>query len=915
MNISQDLNSTESLVLENGLRVLVIHKPEVDTCCVSVSCKAGHFFDPADCPGLAHLLEHMLFMGNDLIPEPNGINDLVEQAGGSINAWTGTEFANYHFQAHAQALPRLLPALAAMLGAPHFNQERIAAEIQSIDAEYHYKRKDDLRRLYQIHKETANPAHPFAKFSVGNELIFNQFPVSTLKEMLSNFHEQYYCAKNLTLCVYSPFSVSQLTPWFEGSFNLLDAGSAAGLELPPLYTADQLGTQINIEPLQAARRLIITFALPALHLDISSKPLDFISHVLGDEASGSLFAYLKANGWASNLIAGSGIEGQNFKDFNINLQLTESGLKHQNEIINAVFYVIEQLKQAATEEWRLQEKAKLNQLARQYDDSHKPLQAISELAELHQYFSWDDIAKACVSETLTQQSLCDALAYFTPANMRVKVIAQGVHTTKRCAYYDAAYAIEPYTAQQLTAWQTPSPVQAIFMSPPNPFIGDSYSLCKHEAQFALPQQIVSNKGFDFWFCQDHIFNVPKGDIFVSFDIPSLAQNIHQVAAKRLWLAALNDFLQGRFYRAEIAGLHYRIYGHQGGFSIHTRGFSAQQGQLLNHLIDAIKGFTPDPQTFKQVQLLQCQSLHNTLLNKPINRLFSRLSVLIQKNTHAPVEMLDAVQHCQFDDIQRLRDRAFDYYHVDGLIHGNWSSSAAQRIVDSVLTQTVSAKAPPLPRPVAKLPVGKTLYHEVACEHDDAAVVLYLQAPSNDIKDVAMCMVLEQMLAGSFFTTLRTEKQLGYIVGTGYVPHNQHPGIAFYIQSPNNAPQVLLDHISTFLQQQTSEKAFYEGYWPHIQRNLLKQLQDVDINQSMRSQNIWQSLGAKDPQLNTNQRLAQAIESMRFSDIERYATDMNLNQTFGQLVLYAPGKFKTMNVANDVFIPNIADFKSKVEFYL
>ncbi|HCV19404.1 MAG TPA: hypothetical protein DGF36_14910, partial [Alteromonas sp.] len=58
MNISQDLNSTESLVLENGLRVLVIHKPEVDTCCVSVSGKAGHFFDPTDCPGLAHLLEH-----------------------------------------------------------------------------------------------------------------------------------------------------------------------------------------------------------------------------------------------------------------------------------------------------------------------------------------------------------------------------------------------------------------------------------------------------------------------------------------------------------------------------------------------------------------------------------------------------------------------------------------------------------------------------------------------------------------------------------------------------------------------------------------------------------------------------------------------------------------------------------------
>ncbi|GGF71802.1 peptidase M16 [Alteromonas lipolytica] len=882
---------------------------------MSVSCKAGHFFDPDNCPGLAHLLEHMLFMGNDYYPDPNGINEAVEQGGGSINAWTGTEFANYHFQAHPQALPRLLPAFAAMLSTPHFKQERIAAEIQSIDAEYQYKRKDDLRRLYQIHKETANPDHPFAKFSVGNELIFSQFSVEALQNMLREFHQQLYCAKNLTLCIYSPFSTGQLLPWLKDSFGALASGNAAPLTLPSLYTPEQLGVQINIKPLQAARRLIVTFALPALHLKIDSKPLDFISHVLGDEGSGSLFAYLKAKGWASNLIAGSGIEGENFKDFNINLQLTPSGLEAKDDIINAIFYVLELLSQSANDTWRLQEKAKLNQLARQYDDSYKPLQAISELAELHQYFSWKEIALACQREELTQQELCDALAYFTPANLRVKVIAQEVTTTQQCAYYDAHYAVEAYSENQLTQWQTPQPVKAIFLPPPNPFIGDSYSLCKLENDFALPRHVVNDKGFEFWFCQDHIFNVPKGDIFVSFDTPSLAQNIHQVAAKRLWLAALNDYLQGRFYRAEIAGLHYRIYGHQGGFSIHTRGFSAQQGQLLNHLIDAIKGFSPDPQTFQQVQFLQCQSLHNTLLNKPINRLFSRLSVLIQKNTHAPIEMLDAVKECQFEDIQRIRDRAFDYYHIDGLIHGNWSSDGAARIVESVLKQCPSAKAPPLPRPVAKLPIGTTLYHEVPCEHDDAAVVLYLQAPSNDIRDVAMCMVLEQMLAGSFFTTLRTEKQLGYIVGTGYVPHNQHPGIAFYIQSPNNAPQVLLEHISHFLQQQTKEKAFYEGYWPNIQRNLLKQLQDVDINQSMRSQNIWQSLGAGDPNLHTNQLIAQAIETMTFADIESYATDMNLNQTFGQLVLIAPGKFKSIAVSSDVAIANIADFKSKVEFYL
>lgn len=915
MNISQDLRNTESLVLDNGLRVLLINKPEADVCCVALSCKAGHFFDPDDCPGLSHLLEHMLFMGNQQLPDANAVNECIEQAGGSINAWTGTEFANYHFQAHAQALPRLLPAFASMLTHPLFALDKIDAEIQSIEAEFQYKRKDDLRRLYQIHKETANPEHPFSKFSVGNASIFRRFTLEDLQVRLRQYHQHHYGASNQTLCIYSPYSRSQIEPWIVDAFCQMPSGTAAVQRLPNLYTEQQLAVEISIKPLQNARRMIVTFALPPLHLDINNKPLDFVSHVLGDEGSGSLFSYLKAKGWVTNLIAGSGVDGSTFKDFNINIQLTQLGLAKQKEIIDAIFYSLHLLSNASSQQWRLDEKAKLNRLANQYDDAQKPLPMVIELSELHQHFDWRAIADSILAEGLNKDCLLNALSYFRPENLRVKIIAPETHTTRQCAYYDARYNITPIAAQQINSWQSVKPHNAIKLPPANPFIGDSYTLVQPDSQFALPQQITKQKGSEFWFCQDHEFKTPKGDIYLSFDIPSLTQNIHKVAAKRLWLAALNDHLQGQFYRAEIAGLHYRIYGHQGGFSLHTRGFSAQQGRLVTRLITAIKDFTPDPQSFKQIQLLQCQSLQNSLLNKPINRLFSRLSVLIQRNTHAPIEMLAAVQECQFDDLRRVKMQAFDYFHLDGLIHGNWTVDTANRIAASVTDAFSGAHSPPLQRAIAKLPVGKTLYHCVQCEHDDAAVVLYLQAPSNDTLDVAMCMILEQMLAGAFFTTLRTEKQLGYLVGSGYVPHNRHPGIAFYIQSPNNSPQVLLSHMSEFLLQQTKEKAFYAEYWPHIQRNLLKQLQDVDLNQSMRSQRIWQSLGAGDVSLSKNQSIADAIRNISFDDIERYATNMNLNQTFGQIVLYAPGRFKPIKTNELDNIANIADFKSKVEFYL
>ncbi|HBF71186.1 MAG TPA: peptidase M16, partial [Alteromonas australica] len=307
-----------------------------------------------------------------------------------------------------------------------------------------------------------------------------------------------------------------------------------------------------------------------------------------------------------------------------------------------------------------------------------------------------------------------------------------------------------------------------------------------------------------------------------------------VAAKRIWLSALNDYLQAKYYRAEIAGLHYRIYGHQAGFTIHTRGFTEQQTLLVNQLLDAVTAFSPTQKSFEHYKELQLQSLQNSLLNKPTNRLFSRLSVLIQRNTQAPIELLDAVTHSTYEAMLATCKEAFSHYYVDSFMHGNWSLEHANTFADALVTQCTNANGKPLSRAVSKLSAGEALYHHVPCEHDDAAVVLYLQAPSPSLTDTALCMVLEQMLAAPFFNALRTEQQLGYIVGTGYVPHNQHPGMAFYVQSPSTSPKKLLDAMTSFLFQQLDEIEFYRFYWPTIKQNMLKQLEERDLTLSMKS---------------------------------------------------------------------------------
>ena len=49
--------------LPNKLEALLVHDPDTDKASASVNVKVGSFSDADDMPGMAHAVEHLLFMG------------------------------------------------------------------------------------------------------------------------------------------------------------------------------------------------------------------------------------------------------------------------------------------------------------------------------------------------------------------------------------------------------------------------------------------------------------------------------------------------------------------------------------------------------------------------------------------------------------------------------------------------------------------------------------------------------------------------------------------------------------------------------------------------------------------------------------------------------------------------------------
>lgn len=62
-----DTRSYRVIRLPNDLEVLLIHDAETDKASASLDVNVGSFSDPKDMPGLAHAVEHMLFMGTEKV--------------------------------------------------------------------------------------------------------------------------------------------------------------------------------------------------------------------------------------------------------------------------------------------------------------------------------------------------------------------------------------------------------------------------------------------------------------------------------------------------------------------------------------------------------------------------------------------------------------------------------------------------------------------------------------------------------------------------------------------------------------------------------------------------------------------------------------------------------------------------------
>ncbi|WP_133407521.1 insulinase family protein [Parashewanella tropica] len=880
------------ITLANELKVLLIQDEKTNQSAVSMAVNVGHFDDPEDREGMAHFLEHMLFLGTEKYPKCGEFNEFVNQYGGSNNAWTGSEHTNFLSSIAPEHFAGLLDRFSQFFISPLFDPEYVERERNAIESEFSLKLKDDVRRVYEIEKETCNPKHPFTQFSVGNLVTLGGDENELRQELLAFYHSK-YSANIMTLCLIAPNALDELEALAHKFFSdIKNQFVHKSYPKVPLYDQQQLQKRISIVPVKSQRRLTISFLLPNIEKHYPRKPLTFISHLLGNETKGSLLSYLKSKGWVNNLSSGGGASGYNFKDFSILFQLTAEGLEHIDEITIATFEYLELIKQEGIEDWRYQERANLLQQAFDYQEPVKAIELVSHLSINLQHYPVEDVIYGDYRMNgLFESETNTLLAQLKPENMRLQVIAPEVEAQICSKWYKAEYRVDDINQWLIQRCKSPHVRAELTLPAPNPFIIEKARPRLTDYPHTTPTILKDGKGFRLWYQKDQQFNVPKGHIYLAIDSLYACDTLTHAAYTRLYIEMVLDYLTEFTYDAEVAGIHYHIYPHQAGLTLHISGFTIKQLDLLKLIIEKARERNFCQTRFQRVTKQLIRNWRNISNTRPISQLFSALTSTVQLRSYEPIKLAEIIEHANLELLHQHVERFYQATYLEGFLYGDYLQEEAKDISEhlSEVLDLVSAPSPETERELVNLKGQGTLVSKIDTEHQDSAILVYFQSEHTSIENMALFSLLNHTMSSSFFHELRTQKQLGYMVGTNYLPLNRHPGMIFYIQSPNSGPQILLDEIDNFISDFSyTVMQLTDAQWRQTKDGLISQLMEHDPNLKTRSQRYWTSIGNKDYEFNQREQVVNEISQLTRAELIRFLIDKMKTNSKDRVVLYSCG---------------------------
>eukprot|EP00958_Prasinococcus_capsulatus_P015793 scaffold1697_cov363-Prasinococcus_capsulatus_cf.AAC.1 len=780
----------------------------------------GSFSDPPKMEGLAHYLEHMLFMGSEKFPDENAYDDFLTKHGGGSNAFTDAEQTCFYFDVHFKQLYGALDRFSQFFIAPLLRPDALQREVEAVQSEFVQAKMSDRNRVQQLQCATAAENHPYSIFSWGNKASLCELPKSEgldVRARLVEDYKKHYYGARMTLVVVGGNTLDEL----EGMVReLFAAVPDKGLPEPSFESCGppfEGGKIYYIKGVKDMQVLFMTWQLPCLKKDYHKKADVYLQHLVGHEGRGSLLSALKARGWASELCAGVGDGGHERNTccyiFQVEVVLTKAGYARVKDVCGLVFqymkllreakpqrWVFDELKLMAEMEFRFQEEEEAEDLAVRLATSMPWFKAEHALVGEYLYTEWDESAIAAL------------LALLTPSNARIDVQAKEdppAETNPRTEkWFGILYGVESVSDEQTRQWAQESPAADLGFPPHNDYIPSNFSLQEApsipaNARRAQPSVVFEDSFIKLWHQGDATFRTPRAVMYIAFCAPKAFSSVHASILQEVFVGLVKDALNEEQYMASTAKLESFLSIANDRIEVKLSGFNQKMPLLLHRLLEGLLTLKVKEERFNDVRETALQKRKNALLKPTVHATHSRLR-LLSEQCWDPDEKLASLECLQYPEVEDFAMDLFRDLRVEAFVHGNLSRQEALDVCNDIKSKFASASAEGVPmRPpqqIMKLPQGILFYRAPVKNpsEENSVVEFYFQIGIATTEAHILTDLIDRAMYEPLFDQLRTKQQLGYVVNCGLRLTSNVLGFAIVVQSATYSPKVLLERICAFL---------------------------------------------------------------------------------------------------------------------
>ncbi|XP_053986881.1 nardilysin-like isoform X2 [Hylaeus volcanicus] len=864
--------------------------------CVGV----GSFSDPLEIPGLAHFLEHMVFMGSEKYPQENEMDAFIKKRGGSDNASTECEFTTFYFEVEEKHLLSALDRFAQFFIKPLMKKDAITREREAVESEFQMALPDDSYKKEQFFCSFARPNHPATKFSWGNLITLrDNVTDEKLYEELHKFRERHYSAHRMTLAIQARLPLDALEDYVTQCFTDVPNNGLPPDDFSKFKGADSFDTPrfrriYKIKPVNDVCQVELTWSMRPMHDWYASKPHQYVSWIIGDEGNGSLISYLRKKMWCLDIVTGnneSGFEHSSmYALFTLSLILTEQGFKHLQEVLNATFSFLNLMHKKGPQKRIFDEIQQIENTSFRFADEVPPAEYVEELCEnMHYYPPRDYITGNKLYFEYNPEAILACLNYLTPDNVNIIISDKKFNDEefdKIEPWFQTKYTDTEIPQEWIECWRTIEPLPEFHLPLPNAFLTDDFTLIPIPPDVPkYPTKIYSDDITEVWYRPDPKFRLPE--CYMNFYIisPMAIYSPKSAALIDLFVKILKWLLVEELYPATTAQLNYEIYTSDKGIMLKVNGFNQKLPLLLTTIAKSIADCTTlvTKELYNVVKEQHMKNYYNTFLRPKKLVKDARLSLLLSTHWSA-VDRHGAISGVEFDEFRDFMKYFTDHIYIQCLVQGNMTKEDVMKNVhDSVKTLKCGPLLPnTMPQiRVNQIPLGLHYCKIRNFNETDAnsVVVNYYQSGIGSIKLSVIIELLIMIMEEPLFNQLRTQEQLCYDVFCLMSDASSILGytITVFTQVDKYSTEHVDQRIEAFLRafneilKETTEKDFKS-----IKEALIKQKQCADIHLREELDRNWPEITTGDYMFDRIENELITIESIKIDQLREWMNAHTIN---------------------------------------